>query len=100
MQKPVVEAIKNDNARKNEAMAEASRVLDLAYGWLEQRLEGRTWAAGETMSLADCAAAPSLVACKPTAMQTSPSRQNAMQHPRRNDQQERSECRGQLPPIK
>ncbi len=32
----------------------------LAYGWLEQRLAGRTWAAGDTVSLADCAAAPSL----------------------------------------
>jgi glutathione S-transferase len=42
------------------AMAEAARKLDLAYGWLEQRLEGRTWAAGDTMSMADCAAAPSL----------------------------------------
>jgi glutathione S-transferase len=60
MQKPVFEAIKKDNARIDEAMAEAGRVLDLAYGWLEQRLEGRTWAAGETLSLADCAAAPSL----------------------------------------
>jgi glutathione S-transferase len=27
---------------------------------LEQRLQGRTWAAGDTLSLADCAAAPSL----------------------------------------
>jgi glutathione S-transferase len=60
MQKPVFEAIKKDNARKDAAMAEARRVLDLAYGWLEQRLEGRTWAAGESLSLADCAAAPSL----------------------------------------
>ena len=42
------------------AMAEAVRALDLAYGWLEQRLQGRTWAAGEALSLADCAAAPSL----------------------------------------
>ena len=60
MQEAVFEAIKKDNTRKDEAMAEARRALDLAYGWLEQRLEGRTWAAGETMSLADCAAAPSL----------------------------------------
>jgi glutathione S-transferase len=60
MQKPVIEAIKTDNARKHETMAEARRALDLAYGWLEQRLEGRTWAAGERLSLADCAAAPSL----------------------------------------
>ena len=31
-----------------------------AYAVLEQRLAGRTWAAGEAFSLADCAAAPSL----------------------------------------
>jgi glutathione S-transferase len=60
MQKPVFAAIKQDDARKDEAMVEARRALDLAYGWLEQRLEGRTWAAGERLSLADCAAAPSL----------------------------------------
>jgi glutathione S-transferase len=60
MQKPVFEALKPGAARKDEAMVEARRSLDLAYGWLEHRLEGRTWAAGERLSLADCAAAPSL----------------------------------------
>jgi glutathione S-transferase len=60
MQKPVFEALRKDNPRREEAMVQARRVLDLAYGWLEQKLEGRTWAAGEIMSLADCAAAPSL----------------------------------------
>jgi glutathione S-transferase len=60
MQKPVFEALKTDGARKGEVMAEARRALDLAYGWLEQKLAGRAWAAGQTMSLADCAAAPSL----------------------------------------
>jgi glutathione S-transferase len=60
MQKPVFEALKTDGARKDEAMAEARRALTLAYGWLEQRLQGRTWAAGASLSLADCAAAPSL----------------------------------------
>ena len=60
MQRPVFEALRKDPSRKDEAMAEARRLLDLAYGWLEQRLEGRTWAAGESKSLADCAAAPSL----------------------------------------
>ena len=48
MQKPVFEAIRKDSVRRDEAMAEARRVLDLAYGWLEQRLEGRTWAAGSS----------------------------------------------------
>jgi glutathione S-transferase len=35
-------------------------MLDRAYGWLDRTLTGREWAAGETFSLADCAAAPSL----------------------------------------
>jgi glutathione S-transferase len=60
MQKPVFAALKLDSARQAEAMAEAKRALELAYGWLEQRLAGRAWAAGDTLSLADCAAAPSL----------------------------------------
>jgi glutathione S-transferase len=60
MQKPVFAALRQDSARRDEALAEASRALELAYDWLERRLEGRTWAAGETLSLADCAAAPSL----------------------------------------
>jgi glutathione S-transferase len=59
MQKPVFESLRPDG-RKDEALAEAARVLDVAYAWLEQRLQGRTWAAGEAFSMADCAAAPSL----------------------------------------
>lgn len=60
MQKPVFAALKADVTRREEAMVEAKRTLDLAYGWLDQRLKGRAWAAGESLSLADCAAAPSL----------------------------------------
>ena len=60
MQKPVLAALRQDGARRDEALAEARQALELAYGWLEQKLEGRTWAAGDTLSLADCAAAPSL----------------------------------------
>ena len=60
MQKPVAEALRADAGRLAEAHAEARRALDLAYGWLEPLLAGRTWAAGEAFSLADCAAAPSL----------------------------------------
>ena len=57
---PVIEAIRPDGGRKDEALAKAADALDVAYGWLEGRLEGRSWAAGEDFSLADCAAAPSL----------------------------------------
>lgn len=60
MQKPVFEALRTEGARKEEAMAEAAQVLDTAYAWLEKRLDGRTWAAGESFTMADCAAAPSL----------------------------------------
>lgn len=41
-------------------MAEARLALDIAYAWVEERLSDRTWAAGESFSMADCAAAPSL----------------------------------------
>ena len=35
-------------------------MLDTSYAWLNDRLEDREWATGETFTLADCAAAPSL----------------------------------------
>ncbi|MCO5120587.1 MAG: glutathione S-transferase family protein [Burkholderiaceae bacterium] len=38
----------------------AGERLERAYAWLEGWLAGRTWAAGEEFTLADCAAAPSL----------------------------------------
>lgn len=60
MQKPVFEALRAESSRKEEAMAEARRALDIAYAWVEERLSDRTWAAGESFSMADCAAAPSL----------------------------------------
>ncbi len=60
MQKPVFAALKSDDAAKEEALAAAAKALDTAYTWLEVRLNGRTWAAGQGFSMADCAAAPSL----------------------------------------
>ncbi len=60
MQGPVNEALRKDPDRLGEARAAASAALKTAYGWLEKRLEGRAWAAGEAFSLADCAAAPAL----------------------------------------
>jgi glutathione S-transferase len=43
-----------------DARAEAAEALKTAYGWLEAQMAGRTWAAGQNFSMADCAAAPSL----------------------------------------
>lgn len=56
----VGEALRKSPDRLREAKENAARALDLAYGWLEKRLDGRAWAAGDDISLADCAAAPSL----------------------------------------
>jgi glutathione S-transferase len=41
-------------------VAQARELLDKIYPWLDEHLAGRTWAAGEAFTLADCAAAPSL----------------------------------------
>ena len=60
MQQPVFEALRTEGSRKDEAMDKARQALDTAYAWLEARLAGRTWAAGEDFTMADCAAAPSL----------------------------------------
>ncbi len=35
-------------------------MLEKSYAWLEERMAGREWAVGDSFSLADCAAAPSL----------------------------------------
>jgi len=53
-------ALTGDPAKRAEGLATAAEKLELAYAWLEGRLAGQAWAAGDTFTLADCAAAPSL----------------------------------------
>jgi glutathione S-transferase len=53
-------ALSGDPDKRRDGLAHAAEKLELAYAWLEQRLAGRSWAAGEAFTLADCAAAPSL----------------------------------------
>jgi glutathione S-transferase len=60
MQAPVLESLRPDGRPRDQAIQEAAAKLDVAYAWLEEALKGRTWAAGEAFTLADCAAAPSL----------------------------------------
>lgn len=59
-QKCVFDALREEQNRDTYGVSEARQMLATAYAWLEQRLQGRTWAAGEHFSLADCAAAPFL----------------------------------------
>lgn len=60
VQRAVGESLRSTPDRLDEARQSAADALEMAYGWLEQRLQGRDWAAGEHWSLGDCAAAPSL----------------------------------------
>lgn len=59
-QKVVFNAIRPEESRDPYGVQEARDMLDAAYGWLDQRMADREWAAGVAFSLADCAAAPAL----------------------------------------
>jgi glutathione S-transferase len=60
MQRIVADRLRPPETRDPQSVTEARAMLDTAYRWLDGRLAGRAWAVGETFSLADCAAAPSL----------------------------------------
>jgi glutathione S-transferase len=59
MQKIVGDRLRPEGQNDLFGVAEARGMLDRIYPWLDARLAGREWAAGD-FSLADCAAAPSL----------------------------------------
>lgn len=61
MQKVVGDKYRADGERDPRGVAEALSTLRMAYGMIERGIEGRTWAAGETFTMADCAAAPALI---------------------------------------
>ena len=60
MQRIVLDFIRAPEQRDPYGVADARKLLDTAYGWLDRRLDGRLWAAGAEFGLADCAAAPAL----------------------------------------
>ena len=60
LQEVVFDAIKPPERRDPIRVQEIKDRLELNYGWLDRWLDGRTWASGDSFSLADCAAAPSL----------------------------------------
>ncbi len=60
MQKIVADRIRQEKDRDPCGVTEARTMLDRAYAWLDETLAGREWAAGDSFSAADCAAAPSL----------------------------------------
>jgi glutathione S-transferase len=60
MQKIVGDRLRPAGAQDPHGVAHARSQLAMAYDLLDAELAGRTWAAGEVFSLADCAAAPAL----------------------------------------
>jgi glutathione S-transferase len=59
-QKIVFDAMREEGQRDAKGVADARATLDAAYAWLERRMAGREWAAGDRFGLADCSAAPAL----------------------------------------
>lgn len=60
MQRIVGDSLRPAEARDSFGVSEARTLLDTAYQWLDDRMSGGQWAAGDSFTLADCAAAPSL----------------------------------------
>jgi glutathione S-transferase len=59
MQKIATDPLRPEESRDVFGVEAARRNLDTAYDWIEPQI-GQTWAAGDSFTLADCAAAPSL----------------------------------------
>lgn len=60
MSKIVANELRPQDRRDAYGVEEARTALEAAYRWLDGLLRGRSWAAGEDFTLADCAAAPAL----------------------------------------
>ena len=59
-QRIVLNALREPANRDPHGETEARGLLETAYRWLDTTMAGRQWAAGDSFSLADCAAAPFL----------------------------------------
>lgn len=60
MQTVVLDGLRPDGDKDGYGVAQARDLLGRVYPWLDDRLAGRRWIAGDRFTLADCAAAPSL----------------------------------------
>jgi len=60
MQTIVADRLREEEDRDAIAVGKARDTIAMAYGLIDQRLQGRQWLAGDQFSMADCAAAPAL----------------------------------------
>jgi glutathione S-transferase len=56
----VFNELRPEESRDPYGVRQARAMLDTSYAWLDRRMAGRAWAAGDRFSLADCGAAPFL----------------------------------------
>jgi len=59
-QKMVFDSMRAEHEHDLYGVREAREALNTAYAWLDKTMADREWAAGDSFSLADCSAAPSL----------------------------------------
>ena len=59
-QQVVFDAMRPEGTHDSYGVQQARERLEIAYGWLDGVMAEREWAAGDSFSLADCAAAPFL----------------------------------------
>lgn len=60
MQQIVANRLRPEGERDARGVAEAASTLRMAYELIDKHMKSRRWAAGESFSIADCAAAPAL----------------------------------------
>jgi glutathione S-transferase len=60
MQKIVTDRIRPEGSGDPHGVAEAHAALDQAYKMIETHMNGKAWAAGDSLTMADCAALPAL----------------------------------------
>jgi glutathione S-transferase len=60
MQTLVSDRMRMDSEREAKSAADARKLLDVVYGWLETQVIHGSWLCGGTFSLAECSAAPAL----------------------------------------
>jgi glutathione S-transferase len=60
MQRFIAQQLRLEAERDSRTLAESLKDLHDAYDMIESRIGARTWASGESFTIADCAAAPAL----------------------------------------
>jgi len=56
----VADRMRAEHERDAKGVADARKMLDVAYGWVEKQVRQEQWLCGDEFSLAECSAAPAL----------------------------------------